>query len=884
MAKTSGIGEKAEFRFATCMGGSGMAFDPPSPNPGDGFFLTDDPASLAALLAGTTFERVRIVDVASLARTILPELPIDEETVGQSRGTDFLKGLWGQCVSRLDAIPVWAHELLATTFLNLEEPGLSAIFARWAKSLDDGECDRRWQSSFRGESRRVQPRPLPSLEDCTPLDPDEVAEVLGPGGAMARLVPDYEPRPGQIRMLRAIVEAMNTGRHLVVEAGTGVGKSLAYLLPAAMWARLNDTPIVVSTNTKNLQSQLVEKDLPAVLRVIGGNRDGAEGRLQAAVIKGRSNYLCLRRFGQMVEGGVFDLLRPELRMFAAVVAWAAVTRDGDFDSISGSGAADPQFLQLLASNSEECIGRSCRHYQGCFVQRARERALKANLVIANHSLVFAELSADVPVSLPPHSQLVFDEAHNLEDSATGHFTRELSHMAVRNATRKLLQVRGRRRRGVLPSLKDRIEGGGIHVAEKDGALIAVGKSIDAVSVFQAAASSLLESLSGLTSEKAPTLRYKFKCDASGVRIAPNNPAWRPVESAADAFFKSGRGLCESLRAISSFLDGGNDGELDLAAGDASDLQAGVRRIGELMDTAMFVLDGTDDEFVFWVERPRSGVEAAAYAAPVNVGRFLASELYEKLSSVIICSATLSVSGRFDFSASRLGLDLVEKERLMFCMAQSPFDYSSQCALLIPAYLPSPVANGRAYEFELSSLIIRLSRHYRGRTMVLFTSYEMMRACASLAREAIEADGLTLLVQGESGSRNRMTRVFRQDCGSVLFGTQSFWEGVDVMGEALSCVIVAKLPFASPDDPVISARCEVIEENGGNAFFELSLPLAVLKLRQGFGRLIRHRNDRGTVVVADTRVLAKAYGKVFLRSLPAEALACSSPDELEGALK
>lgn len=882
MAEARASGTQVEYRLASCAGGgAGVAFDPPSPNPADAFFLTDDPAALSSLMSGTSFGNVKIVGVPSLARMILPETPLGEDGGPGVGGMEWLKRAWGDCQARLDAMPVWAHELLASIAINLDDPGMSALFAHWAESLDCGDGDRRWQSSFRGEQRRVQQRPLPTLDDCTPLDPDEVAEMLGPAGAMAHFVPGYEPRPGQVRMLKAVVEAVNTGRHLVVEAGTGVGKSLAYLLPCALWARLNDTPVVISTNTKNLQAQLVEKDLPAVLKVIGG---GNGESLRAAVIKGRSNYLCLRRFGQMVEGGLFDLLRPELRMFGAAVAWAVVTRDGDFDSITGSGAADPQFIQLLASNSEECIGRSCRHYGACFVQRARERALKANLVIANHSLVFAELSAEVPVSLPPHSQLVFDEAHNLEDAATNHFARELSHMAARNATRKLLQSRGRHRRGILPALLSRLESGAIRLPDKDSATIEVGNAMSAVNDFQSAASALLKGIAGLTTEKSPTLRYKFALDGAGARIPSPNPAWKHVDAAAEAFFKKGHALEASLRSLAAIIEGGASGELDLAAGDASDLKAALKRIGDLLDTALFVLDGTDAEYVFWAERPRNGDEASAYAAPVNVGRFLADELYSKLSSVIVCSATLSVSGKFDFSASRLGLDLIDGGRIMSCMAQSPFDYPRQCALLVPEYLPSPLSRDRVFEAELASLVVRLSRHYRGRTMVLFTSYEMMRACAGLARGGIEADGLVLLVQGESGSRNRMTRVFRQDGGSVLFGTQSFWEGVDVMGEALSCVIVAKLPFASPDDPVISARCEAIEANGGNAFFDLSLPLAVLKLRQGFGRLIRHRNDHGSVVIADTRVLTKPYGRVFLRSLPSEAVPCHSADELMEGLK
>lgn len=880
---------KAErFRIAWCnaTGGSrDVKFLPPGPSSGDSFYITNDRPFLQGLLSGTSLGRARVVPVAELRRIIFPEKPVEGEGDAGSGGAAELEGLWTECIPRLDAIPAWAHGFLSTIALNLDDADLADFFSAWAESLDDGLGERRWQSSFTADTRRPVLRPLPSLEDCSPLDPDDVASRLGPTGALARAIPGYEPRPGQIKMLKAVVSAFNEGRHLVVEAGTGIGKSLAYLLPCAMWARLNDIPVVVSTNTKNLQAQLVEKDLPAVVKVLAGEDRAGEAPLRAAVVKGRSNYLCLRRFGQMVEGGAFELSRPELRMLASAICWAVTTRDGDFDAITGSGAADPQFLQSLASGSEECIGRSCRHYSHCFVQKARDLALGANLVIANHSLVFTELGAETPISLPPHSQIVFDEAHNLEDAATNHFTLELSPSTIHAVTRRLHQVRGKQRRGILHSVLKRIEGGAIAVQDRDAALALAGDAIEKTRDFSAKGETVLKAMAQMPVQSESTLRYGFQLDEKGLRAASDNPLWRSLDSLAASFFSAGAALKEALTALAESLDAsGGAGELNLALGDSNDLKAAAARLEKFLEDSRFVLDGTDPEFVFWIERPRRQQDSAsAFAAPINVGSFLASNLYERRSSVVICSATLSVSGSFRFSSSRLGLDRIPQERIATCMAPSPFDYSAQCSLLIPEFLPSPVAQDKSYEAELSILVLRMASRYCGRTMVLFTSYEMMRRCADLLRDDFEKCGLTLLVQGESGSRNRMTCVFRQDGGSVLFGTQSFWEGVDVMGEALSCVIVAKLPFASPGDPIVSARCEQIEAAGGHSFVEYSVPLAVLKLRQGFGRLIRHRNDRGTVIVADNRIITKPYGRSFLSSLPAQARRCRTMAELEASL-
>lgn len=870
-------------------GGVPVGFKVPEKAGGPVFLVTNDAPSLASLVAGTRLGGANVVDAGSLRRIAFPEMPEDAADSPEDGGREALERFWPKCVQRLDAIPKWAHETIALLCSNMDEPGLAALFAYWADSLDVPEADSRWQNSFRPLQRRVERRPLPTLEDCSPLDADRAAAMLGEGGALAREVPGYEPRPGQIRMLRAVVQAFNEGKHLVAEAGTGIGKSLAYLLPAALWARLNDVPVVVSTNTKNLQAQLVEKDLPMVMKVLAADASPSEKPLEAAVIKGRSNYLCLRRFGQLLDGGFFDMARPELRMSASAIAWAATTPDGDFDAITSSGAVDAQFVQNLASGSEECQGRACRLFGRCFVQKARARALAANLVIANHSLVFTELDSDIPVSLPPHAQVVFDEAHNIEEAATNHFTIEISAGEAAAVTRRLVQSRGKTRRGILPMLMKRVADGSLTLGDVGGAASLIKIATDAATEFNGAAARFCRALGKIPPDKTQTLRYAFAENDDGTGKVPDaNPLWQAADGRAGEFLEAAGRLKKAVKNLAAMLDDAvADGELNLVSGESADLKAVAERIDEFVGNCEYVINGTDRERVFWIEKDRgtAGREmGAAYAAPVNVGPYLAKSLFGRRSSVVLCSATLSVAGSFGFMASRLGLDLVDQARLSFCTAPSPFDYARQCSLLVPEFMPSPLGQDHSYPKALCGVIMRAAEANGGRTMVLFTSYEMMRECAELVRDECERGGYQLLVQGESGSRNRMTRVFRRDGRCILFGAQSFWEGVDVMGEALSCVVVAKLPFVSPGDPVVAARCEQIDNAGGSSFAEYSVPLAVLRLRQGFGRLIRHRLDKGSVIVADTRIVTKGYGRIFLRSLPVSAVRCRTEEEFRTLLE
>ncbi len=846
------------------------------------FLFTNDIVRIGEIFSGSSLSSWFLIDGAELKRLIFPELTDSvANDVADAPDVKVLWREWQQCSARLDVLPFWAHELCSSLFTSIDERGLSALFNYWGQNCISDNAERNWKNSFAPTVKRVEKRTLPDLSDCSQLDPNEVASFLESGGALSKLVSGYEPRLGQIKMVKAVTEAFNSGSHLIAEAGTGIGKSLAYLLPAALWAQLNDVPVVISTNTKNLQSQLVEKDLPAVLKMLEKEPKFQFAKpLSAAVIKGRSNYICLRRFANLQDGGLFELQLPEVKMLISTIVWLLYTQDGDFDALTGSGAVDPQFINLLSCGSEECSGRSCPFYTRCFIQKARERSLRANLVIANHSLVLAELAADQPISIPAHAQLVFDEAHNLEDAATNFFSKRLSSHEVTSLTSRIVQSRGKKSRGIIPQLKKHLLSGAISPRDKEGFYEKLDEIVLLVKKLNNTSDDLFKAMHGLLQKGEQPRRFAFEATPSDMPLPAPDAKWKLVREKQALFVDRLMSLKRALETVISRLEEPEDDRLNLAMGDTNDLGATVTKVDELLSAADVILSGVDENYVFWIQKSFSyGAVGEACAAPLNVGEFLSKRLYEFRSTIVFCSATLSVGGSYKYIASRLGLNLISPERLAIVTAQSPFDYASQSSLLVPTYLPEPMAEDRSYVGELSNLVLEVAAKYDGRTLVLFTSYEMMTQSAALVKDGLEKMGIELLIQGKSGSRNCITRVFRRQSKKVLFGTQSFWEGVDVVGDALSCVIVARLPFTSPSDPVISARCEQIDAQGGRSFIDLMVPIAVLKLRQGFGRLIRHRLDKGSVIIADTRIINKGYGLTFRKSLPVNAKTCLTQGEV-----
>ena len=733
---------------------------------------------------------------------------------------------------------------------------------------------------------------MPAHEDCTPLDVESVARHLAEGGTLGSM-PGYEARPGQLDMTRAVTRAFNSREHLMVEAGTGVGKSLAYLVPAVQWSFINDTPVVLSTATRNLQSQLISSDLPRAAKTLGAEAT----KFRATLLKGRTNYLCLRLLGEYMQSGYWTLAEDERASFDRLVDWLHQTKDGDLDDFG-----DEQLRPKLACPPEDCAGRGCPFRNKCFVARARQRALQSHVIVVNHALVLAESTSGGGGILPAYGRLVFDEAHNLEDIATEFFSYELSRPALVRLLGKLARTTRSRRgpgrtRGVLGSLERHLRRGAFRdasVAEEIRELLT--RAHVQIRFAQQEGDVLFGVLESLFAPAPQESFIRYRCQPHrqyslhGLFTDYTGAQWD--ETALQEATTKFEGALAKLQVILV-------GMVKLLQHPSNEAASFEDLVVQLQTTAAlftafileskFVLKADDDSRVYWAERCAANAKThqPAYvrlvAAPLSVGPQMKRYFYDAKDSVVLCSATLRAGDKFDYMARKLGTALVENDRVRSLVAASPFDYLRQSLVLATDCLPDPAAAGRDYAAALVPFLRDLFTSTSGRGLVLFTAYEMMRAVADQARAVFASAGLELIVQGEGVSREGMVARLKDAAPDrvVLFGAQSFWEGVDVPGEALSCVVLARLPFPQVGEPIVEARCDKIKENGGTAFRDFMLPEALIRFRQGFGRLVRTKRDRGVVVVADSRIVTKNYGALFRRAIPASVHGVATLDELLG---
>jgi ATP-dependent DNA helicase DinG len=623
------------------------------------------------------------------------------------------------------------------------------------------------------------------VHDSRPKLPEEL--FFAEDGPLARVLPGYEERPVQWQLASAVVRVMRDGGLLLAEAGTGTGKTLAYLLPAVALGRR----VVVSTGTKNLQEQLIQKDLPILARALG--RD-----LSVAVMKGRGNYLCLLRFASFKQAGSFRRL-DEIPVFRAVEEWAPRTQTGDRAEVEDLPDS-VDFWREVSAASENCIGQACPDYDPCFVTRMRQRALQADLVIVNHHLLCADLAikdGSYGEVIPPYDTVILDEAHLLEDVATQYFG---------------AQVSGRRFEDLHRDLERELKTAQLDAREAR----AEGEAV------RLRAERVFERLAG----------------EGGRRLTPD---WM---SAA---------LTEDVDALVRRLEGLRSAVMALPER-GEPLTALAGRAQALAEETRFLTAAEDDTHVYFVEA--RGRHAVLKATPIDVAGLLRDLLFERARAAVLTSATLTVDGGFTYFKERLGLTPTEELRL-----PSPFDYARQAVLYVPRRFPEPASP--TFAARAAEEIAALLQISQGRAFVLFTSYANLNAVAERLAAVVP---YPLLMQGEA-PKPVLLDLFRSTPHAVLLATASFWQGVDVAGEQLSCVIVDKLPFASPADPVVAARIDRLRHRGGDAFGEYQVPVAVLTLKQGLGRLIRTARDRGILAVLDSRLLTRGYGRRFLASLP-----------------
>ncbi len=631
-------------------------------------------------------------------------------------------------------------------------------------------------------------------------------EIFGSAGLIARSHPEFEFRPGQLAMAEAVSSALEARQHLLVEAGTGIGKTLAYLVPAVATGRR----IIISTGTKNLQEQLFSKDIPFLQSIL-------PRRFRATYLKGRSNYVCLERLKRAETSPVLGGL-DEADHFEEVRRWAFTSAMGDRAELT-SLPDNISFWRNIDARSDICLGSKCPSFEPCFITRARQAALESEIVIVNHHLFFADLALrgrDWGQVLPDYSAVIFDEAHQIEDIAAQYFGASVSSFQLVDVIADIARL---------------------GITDVDAARDLTRSSARVMRLAELFWLSFLQSdseerLRG--GEGRFTLRPQmFFRRAVGEERQPTTAGERFLDLKA-AFDR----LLATLGTVRQ---------------PPPEIEAIVRRVEQCKFDLEFIVRAEEENFVYWGEKRSRGVFLTA--TPIDAGGMLNDRLFATTETVVLTSATLASGGSFKFMRSRLGIDHAQE-----LIAESNFDYATQSLLYLPPRMPDP----RTVEFTRAAAIEieRILRASRGRAFVLSTSYAQMQALRNLVSPLVD---FPIFMQGE-GSRSGLLDRFRETAGAVLFGTSSFWQGVDVRGEALSCVIIDKLPFAVPSDPVVAARQLLIDKNGGSSFNEYSVPSAIIALKQGIGRLIRSASDRGVISILDPRILTKSYGRAFLESL------------------
>jgi ATP-dependent DNA helicase DinG len=648
-----------------------------------------------------------------------------------------------------------------------------------------------------------------------------VEEIFGPGGLIARAHPDYEYRPGQVEMAEAVLRSFEARRHLIVEAGTGTGKTLAYLVPAIAAAVARGGRVVVSTGTKNLQEQLMEKDIPFLQRVL-------PKKFSASYMKGRGNYVCLSRLKRAEHSPVLDGLE-DVNYFNAVRRWSRDSQTGDRAELTELPES-LSFWRHIDARSEICTGQKCADYDACYVTRMRQRATDADLVIVNHHLFFADLAlrgGEFGQVIPDYSAVIFDEAHQVEDVAAEYFGAQVSNFQVEDMLRDLQ---------MLPVTDS-------------------GLNRELTRVANRVARFAEQFWMGFARES--------RADEGRFPIVPGTFArkTRDGEVEATPLGDAYLGVDGALQRLETTLDALRE--------KPPEVENLVRRLRETRFNLEFIVAGDDRRYVYWVERRGRGTFLRA--SPIDVSTLLQDKLFDRVETVVLTSATLASAGSFDFIKQRLGLAPSEDDEDVAggngagktdeLVATSGYNYEEQAVLYLPPRMPEP--RSPEWADRAAAEVVELLNISQGRAFVLSTSLSGMRALYD--RVAREVD-FPCFVQGSMAKAGLLEK-FRSTPNAVLFATASFWQGVDVRGEQLSCVIIDKLPFAVPTDPVVAARQRFIEEQGGSSFYEYSVPQAIITLKQGLGRLIRSATDRGLLAVLDPRLRTAGYGRLFLASLP-----------------
>lgn len=741
--------------------------------------------------------------------------------------------------------------------------------------------------------------PFPREED-TEVDLDEVERFLGPDGCLAVGLEDFETRDGQIAMASQVATSLNAREVTVAEAGTGVGKSFAYLVPAILWAARNRRRVIVSTGTIALQEQLVTKDLPLLAKLL-------PVEFTFALIKGRGNYACLRKLEEVEEGlsaenprMALGVNEEEMSQLRDLVDWAGETRDGS----RGDLAWRPwgEVWEQVMSESDKSLKVNCKHYQNCFFYQARRRAAKARILVVNHHLFFADLAIRREMNdyqhnfvLPPYQRVIFDEAHHLEDVASEYLGVRVSALGIERRLARMCSPRSRTK-GIVPRLVRKLQHRRQTIAADalDRSFVLATRETQQRlgDHFTTMRDRVLDVRRRLEFPKVATdpQLFTFASEVDPLESEftlrygkpPGEEFWSEIAADLGAVaHELGRLVSATHRAVDT-LDRAQLNE-DERKSILLEFSSFVGRTQSVIQSIENFCEFEDASQVRWLSmrRERRGQRRWLLdfrSAPIRVGAELKKTVFDPLHTVVLTSATLSVAEKIDYLLDRLGLDQIAAERFVFKRFSSPFDFARQTLTVIPTDIASPESSD--FASAVPEAVLSLIKETRGRAFVLFTSYALLKSTYAALADRLTQLGLTPMAQGDA-ERIVLLERFKSANGGVLFGTDSFWEGVDVKGRALECVIITRLPFRVPTEPVQEARMEDLAERGMQPFRHFTLPQAILKFRQGFGRLIRSTTDRGVVAVLDRRIVTKPYGRIFLRSLPDTRVVKAPLAELTG---
>jgi len=668
-------------------------------------------------------------------------------------------------------------------------------------------------------------------------------------------VDGYEEREAQNRMFKDVYDALRDGKHLLIEAGTGTGKSLGYLIPSLFYGIQQEKKIVVSTHTINLQEQLRQRDIPLLQQVL-------PVPFKAAVFKGRSNYLCLRKFEGKVNLQDFASPNEDRITAAQMIVWLGETEIGDQEELH-LGQRGTDFWESVASDADSCLNRQCPWFKRCFYHRAKQDANLADVVITNHSMLFTDIRAEHRL-LPAYDNLVIDEAHHLEDVAGKHLGLQLSYFSVAHPVQRIAKDA---RIGLLHQLRAKLQ-------HEDGeAAQAWREKLDELAPAFADMRDGWEALVEKLFAIAGSARDAAETGQSVVRLKPDAlpRIWKDAQNDEAALYTA---LNKAVRTLDKVLSEVKDRVDDPAIQSlVTDMNGSVKDLARVRDELRFFMRLDDPSTVYWIEANPSYRSRSLhlYAVPADVSSQLQQYIFEPKRSVVMTSATLTVQKSFQYATEQLGLAAQEKEgRLSAVQLPSPFNYREQALVMIPRNFPSVKGpNGDpAFIGALVESLAAAAVETNGRMLVLFTSYKMLKTVYDPLKDALAASGIQVLGQGiDGGNRSKLTRRFRMNSASVLLGTSSFWEGVDLPGDVLICLAIVRLPFQPPNHPLVEAKSELLQKMNQNPFMKLSIPQAVIRFKQGFGRLIRTAQDKGIVLIYDTRVIETYYGKHFLYSLP-----------------